>query len=115
MLTKRNIDIINRSETSRILSTILVESDNDLIKKFFHKYNEYKGKIKDNIDFINIFKSILHELDEDFPEKRNELILKEIISSSNINLKSIIEFSEFEKIMKYLINQKGYLSEKFIL
>ena len=51
-----------------------MEIDQEKVKKLFMKYDTNKNKNLEKNEFIKGFKELLHELGENFPDKKNEQV-----------------------------------------
>lgn len=83
-------------------------SDEEKIRKLFDRFDENKNGVIDKCELKTMFKTILSEMGETYPEKRNEQVVEEAMENFDVNKNGTIEFSEFLEVMNFLINEKGY-------
>lgn len=55
-----------------------------------------------------MFRTILSEMGENYPEKRHDQVVQEAMENFDTNKNGTIEFSEFMEVMNFLITEKGY-------
>ena len=85
---------------------ILVEGESEL--ELFEKYDENKNGVLDKAEFRIVFKKILQEMGENYPEKRHDQVVEEAMNNFDINQNGTIEYDEFIEVINFLINEKGY-------
>ena len=83
-------------------------ADDEKIRKLFEKYDENKNGVLDRGEFKTVFKQILHEMGENYPEKRHEQVVEEAMNNFDNNQNGQIEYDEFVEVINFLINEKGY-------
>ena len=83
-------------------------ADDEKIRKLFEKYDENKNGVLDRGEFKVVFKQILHEMGENYPEKRHEQVVEEAMNNFDNNQNGTIEYDEFVEVINFLINEKGY-------
>ena len=83
-------------------------SNDEKIKVIFEKYDKDKNGVLDRGEFKVVFKTLLHEMGENIPEKKHEQVIDEAMANFDSNQNGIIEFNEFVDLMYFLINEKGY-------
>lgn len=83
-------------------------SDEEKMRKLFDRYDENKNGVIDRSEFKTMFREILSEMGEHYPEKRNDQVVQEAMENFDTNKNGTIEFSEFVEVMEFLIHEKGY-------
>ena len=83
-------------------------ADDEKIRKLFEKYDENKNGVLDRAEFKVVFKQILQEMGENYPEKRHDQVVEEALSNFDSNQNGTIEYDEFVEVINVLINEKGY-------
>lgn len=78
------------------------------IQKLFEKYDENKNGVLDKAEFRKVFKKILIEMGENFPEKKHDQVVEEGLKNFDLNQNGTIEYEEFVEVINFLINEKGY-------
>ena len=86
-----------------------MEIDQEKVKQLFMKYDTNKNQTIKKNEFIKGFKELLSELGENFPEKKNEQVALEGIAQFDLNGNGCIEYDEFEKLIQFLVEEKGYV------
>jgi Ca2+-binding EF-hand superfamily protein len=86
-----------------------MEIDQEKVKKLFMKYDTNKNQTLEKHEFIKGFKELLNELGENFPDKKNEQVAMEGIAQFDLNGNGCIEYDEFEKLIQFLVEEKGYV------
>ena len=82
--------------------------EEEKIRKLFEKYDENKNGVLDKGEFRKVFKKILMEMGENFPEKKHDQVVEEALSNFDSNQNGTIEYDEFVEVINFLINEKGY-------
>ena len=82
--------------------------EEEKIRKLFEKYDENKNGVLDKGDFRQVFKKILMEMGENFPEKKHDQVVEEGLQNFDLNQNGTIEYEEFVEVINFLINEKGY-------
>ena len=83
-------------------------ADDEKIRKLFEKYDENKNGVLDRSEFKVVFKKILQEMGENYPEQRHDQVVEEALSNFDSNQNGTIEYDEFVEVINFLINEKGY-------
>ena len=83
-------------------------ADDEKIRKLFEKYDENKNGVLDPAEFKVVFKQMLQEMGENYPEKRHDQVVEEALSNFDSNQNGTIEYDEFVEVINFLINEKGY-------
>ena len=83
-------------------------SDEDKMKALFEKYDTNKNGVLDRAELFVIFKQILSDMGENFPEKKNDEVAEEGLHNFDLNKNGAIEFDEFSELINFLITEKGY-------
>ena len=83
-------------------------ADDEKIRKLFEKYDENKNGVLDRSEFKVVFKKILQEMGENYPEKGHDQVVEEALSNFDSNQNGTIEYDEFVEVINFLINEKGY-------
>ena len=83
-------------------------ADDEKIRKLFEKYDENKNGVLGRSEFKVVFKKILQEMGENYPEKRHDQVVEEALSNFDSNQNGTIEYDEFVEVINFLINEKGY-------
>ena len=78
------------------------------IKALFERYDENKNGVLDREEFFKVFKILLQEMGEYFPDKKNDEVAEEGMNNSDTNKNGTIEYSEFVELIHFLIEEKGY-------
>ena len=82
--------------------------EEEKIRKLFEKYDENKNGVLDKGEFRKVFKKILMEMGENFPEKKHDQVVEEGLQNFDLNQNGTIEYEEFVEVINFLINEKGY-------
>ena len=82
--------------------------EEEKIRKLFEKYDENKNGVLDKGEFRKVFKKILMEMVENFPEKKHDQVVEEGLQNFDLNQNGTIEYEEFVEVINFLINEKGY-------
>ena len=83
-------------------------SDEAKIKALFERYDENKNGVLDREEFFKVFKILLQEMGEYFPDKKNDEVAEEGMNNFDTNKNGTIEYSEFVELIHFLIEEKGY-------
>ncbi len=83
-------------------------SDESKIKAMFEKYDTNKNGVLDREEFFRVFKQLLSEMGENFPDKKNDEVAEEGMNNFDLNKNGTIEYDEFVELMNFLISEKGY-------
>ena len=83
-------------------------SDESKIKAMFEKYDTDKNGVLDREEFFRVFKQLLSEMGENFPDKKNDEVAEEGMNNFDLNKNGTIEYDEFVELMNFLISEKGY-------
>ena len=83
-------------------------ADDMKIKALFERYDTNKNGVLDREEFFVVFKQILSEMGENFPEKKNDEVAEEGMNNFDLNRNGTIEYDEFSELINFLINDKGY-------
>mgnify|MGYP003571616212 CR=1 FL=1 len=78
------------------------------IKALFERYDENKNGVLDREEFFKVFKILLQEMGEYFPDKKNDEVAEEGMNNFDTNKNGTIEYSEFVELIHFLIEEKGY-------
>lgn len=62
------------------------------IQKLFEKYDENKNGVLDKAEFRKVFKKILLEMGENFPEKKHDQVVEEGLKNFDLNQNGTIEY-----------------------
>jgi Ca2+-binding EF-hand superfamily protein len=84
-------------------------SNDEKIKVIFEKYDKDKNGVLDRGEFKVVFKTLLHEMGENIPEKKHDQVVDEAMETFDTNKNGIIEYNEFVDLINFLINEKGYI------
>ena len=83
-------------------------SDETKIKALFERYDTNKNGVLDREEFFIVFKQLLSEMGENFPDKKNDEVAEEGMNNFDLNKNGTIEYNEFVELIKFLIEEKGY-------
>ena len=83
-------------------------SEDAKIKALFERYDENKNGVLDREEFFKVFKILLQEMGEYFPDKKNDEVAEEGMNNFDTNKNGTIEYSEFVELIHFLIEEKGY-------
>jgi Ca2+-binding EF-hand superfamily protein len=83
-------------------------SEEAKIKALFERYDENKNGVLDREEFFKVFKILLQEMGEYFPDKKNDEVAEEGMNNFDTNKNGTIEYSEFVELIHFLIEEKGY-------
>ena len=83
-------------------------SDDVKIKALFERYDTNKNGVLDRQEFFIVFKKLLSEMGENFPDKKNDEVAEEGMSNFDSNKNGTIEYDEFSDLINFLITEKGY-------
>ena len=82
--------------------------DEAKIKALFERYDTNKNGVLDREEFFVVFKQLLSEMGENFPDKKNDEVAEEGMNNFDHNKNGTIEFDEFADLINFLIAEKGY-------
>ena len=82
--------------------------DEAKIKALFERYDTNKNGVLDRDEFFVVFKQLLSEMGENFPDKKNDEVAEEGMNNFDHNKNGTIEFDEFADLINFLIAEKGY-------
>ena len=83
-------------------------SDDIKIKQIFERYDTNKNGVLEKDEFFVVFKQILSEMGENFPDKKNDEVAEEGMNNFDLNKNGTIEYNEFVELINFLISEKGY-------
>ena len=83
-------------------------SDDIKIRAIFERYDTNKNGVLDRDEFFIVFKMLLQEMGEYFPDKKNDEVAEEGMNNFDLNKNGTIEYDEFVELIHFLINEKGY-------
>ena len=83
-------------------------ADEAKIKALFERYDTNKNGVLDREEFFIVFKQLLSEMGENFPDKKNDEVAEEGMNNFDLNKNGTIEYNEFVELIKFLIEEKGY-------
>ncbi len=83
-------------------------SDYIKIRAICERYDTNKNGVLDRQEFFIVFKQLLSEMGENFPEKKNDEVAEEGMNNFDLNKNGTIEFDEFAELINFLIAEKGY-------
>ena len=83
-------------------------ADEAKIKALFERYDTNKNGVLDREEFFIVFKQLLSEMGENFPDKKDGEVAEEGMNNFDLNKNGTIEYNEFEELIKFLIEEKGY-------
>ena len=83
-------------------------ADEAKIKALFERYDTNKNGVLGREEFFIVFKQLLSEMGENFPDKKNDEVAEEGMNNFDLNKNGTIEYNEFEELIKFLIEEKGY-------
>ena len=84
-------------------------AEDSKIKALFEKYDTNKNGVLDRSEFFIVFKKLLSEMGENFPDKKNDEVAEEGMNNFDLNKNGTIEYDEFAELIHFLINEKGYI------
>ena len=83
-------------------------ADDSKIKALFERYDTNKNGVLDREEFFIVFKQLLSEMGENFPEKKNDEVAEEGMNNFDLNKNGTIEYDEFAELINFLVSEKGY-------
>ena len=83
-------------------------ADENKIKALFERYDTNKNGVLDREEFFIVFKQLLSEMGENFPDKKNDEVAEEGMNNFDLNKNGTIEYNEFVELIKFLVEEKGY-------
>ena len=83
-------------------------TDDAKIKALFEIYDTNKNGVLDREEFFIVFKQLLSEMGENFPDKKNDEVAEEGMNNFDLNKNGTIEYDEFAELINFLISEKGY-------
>ena len=83
-------------------------SEEAKIKALFERYDENKNGVLDREEFFKVFKILLQEMGEYFPDKKNDEVAEEGMNNFDLNKNGTIEYNEFSELINFLVTEKGY-------
>ena len=83
-------------------------ADEGKVKALFERYDTNKNGVLDREEFFIVFKQLLSEMGENFPDKKNDEVAEEGMNNFDLNKNGTIEFDEFSELINFLIAEKGY-------
>ena len=85
-----------------------MELDQEKIRKLFEKYDKNKNDTLEKREFVVGFREMLSQIGENMPEKKHEQVAMEGIATFDLNGNGCLEYDEFEKLVEFLVIEKGY-------
>ena len=85
-----------------------MEIDRDKVKKLFEKYDTNKNQTLEKKEFLKAFIEMVQQMGENMPSKKNEQVAMEGIATFDLNGNGCLEYDEFEKLVEFLVVEKGY-------
>lgn len=85
------------------------EIDMDKVRELFDKYDTNHNNTLEKKEFILCFREMLNQIGENMPLKKHEQVAIEGIAMFDLNGNGNIEFDEFENLVRFLVNEKGYM------
>jgi Ca2+-binding EF-hand superfamily protein len=82
--------------------------DDAKIRALFERYDTNKNGVLERDEFFVVFKQILSEMGENFPDKKNDEVAEEGMNNFDLNKNGTIEYNEFVELINFLISEKGY-------
>ena len=83
-------------------------ADEAKIKALFERYDTNKNGVLDREEFFVVFKHLLSEMGENFPDKKNDEVAEEGMNNFDLNKNGTIEYNEFSELINFLVAEKGY-------
>ena len=83
-------------------------ADEAKVKVLFEKYDGNKNGVLDRQEFSTIFRTLLEELGENFPDKKHDQVEEEAMQNFDLNQNGVIEYDEFVELINFLVTEKGY-------
>ena len=83
-------------------------ADDAKVKALFERYDTNKIGVLDREEFFIVFKQLLAEMGEHFPDKKNDEVAEEGMNNFDLNKNGTIEYDEFAELINFLVAEKGY-------
>ena len=77
------------------------------IRRMFQSYDDNGNGVLDREEFYKVLKSMIKTLAEDQSEEELDKIAEEATIKFDLNKNGIIEFNEFNNLVRFLIDEKG--------
>ena len=77
------------------------------IRRMFLSYDDNNNGVLDREEFYKVLKSMIQQLAEDQTEEEINKIAEEATQKFDLNKNGIIEFDEFNHLVRFLIDEKG--------
>ena len=82
-------------------------NEETFIRSMFNSYDDNNNGILDREEFSKVLKSMIRKLADGQTEEELDLIEKEAVEKFDLNKNGIIEFGEFNDLVRFLIDEKG--------
>ena len=82
-------------------------NEETFIRSMFNSYDDNNNGILDREEFSKVLKSMIRKLAGGQTEEELDLIEKEAVEKFDLNKNGIIEFGEFNDLVRFLIDEKG--------
>ena len=82
-------------------------ADDAKVKALFERYDTNKHGVLDREEFFIVFKQLLAEMGEHFPDKKNDEVAEEGMNNFDLNKNGTIEYDEFAELINFLVAEKG--------
>lgn len=85
-----------------------MEIDQSKVRRLFEKYDKNRNDTLEKKEFVDGFKEMLIQIGENMPQKKHEEVAMEGIAKFDLNKNGCLEYEEFEKLVEFLVYEKGY-------
>ena len=83
-------------------------ADDAKVKALFERYDTNKNGVLDREEFFIVFKQLLAEMGEHFPDKKNDEVAEEGMNNFDLNKNGTNENDDFAELINFLVAEKGY-------
>ena len=77
------------------------------IRRMFQSYDDNNNGVLDREEFSKVLKSMIKKLADGQSDEELDEIAKEAVEKFDLNKNGIIEFGEFNDLVRFLIDEKG--------
>ncbi len=85
----------------------MAADEETFIRRMFKSYDDNENGVLDREEFFKVFKNMVKQLSDNQTEEELDSIAQEAIVKFDLNKNGIIEFNEFQELVRFLIDEKG--------
>ena len=85
----------------------MAADEETFIRRMFKSYDDNENGVLDREEFFKVFKNMVKQLSDNQTEEELDTIAQEAIVKFDLNKNGIIEYNEFQELVRFLIDEKG--------